>query len=216
MVATRGRTVARTAARRFALDPRLLIGLLLVAGSVAGVVGIVSTADDSVQVYAAARTLTPGQRVTADDLTAVSVRLDSAASRYVSLGALPAGGVLVGRTVASGELVPISALGTTEGSRLASLVLVVAKQLPGSLVAGTTADVWAAVPQEGGEYETARVIVSGAVIVRLIDDSSIVSGSEVTGIEVLVPRSSIARVLDVIANDAVISLVPTALPIGEG
>ena len=102
MEVTRGSTVARTAARRIALDPRLLIGLLLVAGSVAGVVGIVSAADDSVEIYAAARTLTPGQRVTADDLTVVSVRLDSATSRYLSVDSLPPAGVLVGRTIAAG------------------------------------------------------------------------------------------------------------------
>ena len=55
-------------AGRGAPDLRLVLGVLLVVGSVAGVYGIVAAADRRVTVYAAASALTPGERIDAGDL----------------------------------------------------------------------------------------------------------------------------------------------------
>ena len=61
--------------RRPFADPRLLIGLLLVAASIAATVGIVAAVDRRTQVYAAAGPLQPGQRIDASDLVARGVAL---------------------------------------------------------------------------------------------------------------------------------------------
>jgi len=101
----------------FAFDPRLAIGLLLVACSVAGVVAIVTAADTSVQVYAARDPLAPGDRITSSNLEARSVRLDVATALYLAPGDIPAAGFVVTRAVAEGELVPASAVGNVDGLR---------------------------------------------------------------------------------------------------
>ena len=203
----------RTPARAFLLDPRLLIGVALVAASVAGVVGIVAAADDSIEVLAAVEPLAPGDRVTAAQLEAHTVRLDALADRYLTADDVPAEGVVVTRPVGAGELVPIDAVGEADGVRLAPLVLSVDGGLAASVAPGTTVDVWAAEANDGGFGEPS-VVVAGAVVVRLVETRTIVTGGGVTGIEVLVPRTRIAAVLAAVANDAALSIVPGSIPLG--
>jgi SAF domain len=206
-------STVRTGKRKpFAFDPRLAIGLLLVVASVAGVVAIVSAADKSVQVYSARGPLAPGDRITPDDLEARSVRLDAAGTLYLEPGDIPDTGFVVTKPVARGELVPASAVGSVDGLRLTSVVLTMGSQLAASVQSGSVVDVWAAEEVENGHFGPPAVIVSGATVVRLIESDSIVASDEATSIEVLVPKSKIARVLEALANDDAISVVPATIP----
>ncbi|MEQ1735332.1 MAG: hypothetical protein ABL886_02735 [Rhodoglobus sp.] len=207
--------MTRTPTRAVLLDPRLVIGVLLVVGSIAGVVGIVSTADRTVEVYAAAAALSPGDRVRSGDLRVHNVRLDAATARYLVPGDIPAEGVIVTRPLSTGELIPVSAVGDVDGGRLAPLVLRVESSLAASVTAGATVDVWASRRNGDRTFVDPAVIVSGAVVVRLVESRTIVVAGDVTAIEVLVPRSRIAVVLEAIANEASISIVPTSIPLGD-
>jgi hypothetical protein len=203
-----------TAKRRtVVLDPRLLIGLALVVASIAGVVGLVSTADRTTEVLSARETLSPGDRVHADDLAVVHVRLASAAGNYLVPADVPAEGIVVVRAVGEGELVPVDAVGSADGLRLASLVLDVRGELAASVQAGAVVDVWASREQEGGGFGPPAVIASGATVVRLVESQSVVSGGETTAVEVLVATSLIARVLEAAANSDAVSIVPAAIPV---
>jgi len=197
---------------KFALDPRLLIGVLLVAASVVGVVGIVSAFDESVEVLAARDTLSPGDRVAADDLVIRSVRLDAAAGLYLEPDDVPEAGFVVTRSIAEGELVPASAIGSVDGLRLTSLVLEVGGALAASVQPAAVVDVWSSREGESGQFGPPAVIVSGAIVVRLVASEGIVSGGETTAIEVLVPKSRVARVLEAVANEDVLSIVPATVP----
>lgn len=194
-------------------DPRLLIGLLLVAASVTGVVLLISAADRTVGVLSAREPLSPGERVHRDDLVVVDVRLAQATERYLTVDDIPAEGIVVTRTIGAGELVPVGAVGRADGLRLASLVLEVGGALAASVQPGAPVDVWAARQLEGGRFGAPSVIVGGATVVRLVDSQSIVSGGETTAVEVLVPVSRVARVLDAVANADAVSLVPAAIPV---
>ncbi len=167
--------MSRSPARAFLLDPRLLIGVLLVAGSVAGVLAIVSAADDSITVLAAPAALAPGDRVGESDLEVRSVRLDSSADRYLAPGDVPAEGIVVTRAIGAGELVPVDAVGEVDGVRLAPLVLSVEGALAASVEPGASVDVWAAQAVDGGFGEPG-VVVTGALVVRLVETRTIVTG----------------------------------------
>lgn len=91
------------------LDLRLVLGVLLVLGSVLLGARVVSAADATVPVWALATDLAAGSELTAADLVAVDVRLDDAAGAYLSTAQDPAGRS-VGRAVRAGELLPRSAL----------------------------------------------------------------------------------------------------------
>lgn len=200
------------ARRRLWFDPRFAIGLLLIVASVAGVVAIVGASDSSVLVYAAREPLAPGDRVDAGDLVGTSVRLDGAERLYLVPDDLPDDGLVVTKAVAEGELVPASAVGSAAGERQTSIVLSVSGDLAASVDAGSTVDVWTARESAGGVFEAPVVIVSAATVVRLVDQQGIVVDNRSAAIEVLVPRTDVARVLEAIANDDAIAVVPASLP----
>ena len=205
---------ARVAAapRRFWFDARFGIGVALIIGSVAGVVGLVTSVDRSSEVWAARQSLVPGDLVDADDLVLRKVRLGESGALYLARDTLPADGLVMTQAVAAGELVPGSAVGAAEGVSVASLIVPVAGRLPRSVGAGSVVDVWSAQEQTAGTFGPPAVLVDSATVVRIVeDDGLIVDGAEV-GVEVLVPRNDIAPVLEAIANHSSMSLVPVSIP----
>lgn len=234
--------------RRNAPDLRLVLGVLLVVGSVAGVCGIVAAADRRVTVYAAASALTPGERIDAGDLVQRSVALDGADRLYLSVGRIPSGGMVVTQPVAKGQLLPTSAVGSAAGVRSTSLVLRLATRVSGAVVPGASIDIWAAPDpdavgavivsngpsgdrsdgaaggpagdhpgdQPGDQPDAAAptVLVSGAIVVKVLDDSGGFSVANAgSSVEVLIPRTRVARVLEAIAQKAALAAVPAGIPI---
>src|SRR6187551_566969 len=106
-MATRIDAVAGRVRRPSWRDPRLLIGLALMALAVVAVVAIVSRADTTEPFYAAAHDLAPGAALGDDDLVVVHVRVSD--GEYVPQEQSPVGRVLE-RAVGEGELIPASSL----------------------------------------------------------------------------------------------------------
>jgi flagella basal body P-ring formation protein FlgA len=199
--------------RSFWFDPRFAIGLGLVVVSVLGVLGIVASGDSSVQVFAARSALVPGDRIGAADLLVKSVRLGDLDGKYLVPADVPSGGLVVTRVVSAGELVPASAVGDRSGVRVASVVVAVQGSLPKSVAAGAVIDIWSASRADDRSYGPPSVLASSVTVVRVIAPDGMVSAKNGDSVEVLVPRSRIARVLQAIANQDAISLVPANLPV---
>ena len=203
--------------RRIALDVRLILGLLLVAASVAGVVVLVGAADARVRVYAAALPLAPRDRIDADDLVERSVALDGAEELYLRVGAVPEEGIVVAQPVAAGQLVPVAAAGSRDGERATSLVLRLAGPVSSVVETGSLVDVWGVATLEQGETGTPVVLAAEATVVRVLAEDSLVAGSAGASstVEVLVPRSRVARLLQAIARGDALAVVPSGLPLGS-
>ena len=199
--------------RRFWVDPRFAIGLALVLASVGGVFAIVSSSDTSEVVFSARGALVTGDIVTADDLVATNVRFDGASGAYLTVADVPDEGLVITRSVGAGELVPASSVGSVEGLRQASVVITVDGQLAGAVEPGATVDLWAAKELDSGVYGAPIVVVSSATVVRLVESSGLVVDDSSGTVEILVPRLNIARVLEAIANDDSLSLVPASIPV---
>jgi hypothetical protein len=126
-------------------DPRLWVGVVVVAGSVLLGARVVGAADDTVTVWAAAEELAPGATLAADDLVAVRVRFaeDTDLAAYLPTSAeLPAEATLT-RGVGAGELVPTAALGDAEDTGLLQLPIAVEpEQLAGAVSSGTRVNVY--------------------------------------------------------------------------
>lgn len=210
-------------------DPRFAIGILLVITSVAGVSALVGAANASVEVMAARGTLTPGQKVHASDLVPTSVRADRTAQLYLHESDLPAAGLVVTRTVAAGELVAHTAVGSAAGTSLTSVVVAVSAALAASTGPGSRVDLWSSqpsqdtadgaggqpgAPHDSGAYAAPTVLVSSAIVVRLVDQKNLVASTG-SSVELLIPKSDTATVLDAIANRAVLTALPVDLPAGE-
>jgi hypothetical protein len=177
------------------LDLRLVLGVLLVLGSVLVGARLVSSADATVPVWAATGDLAPGTELTADDLVAVDVRLDSTADAYLSTGTRPEGRTL-GRAVRAGELLPRSAL---EGpGELVQLALPVqAGYVPPGLQRGRLVDVYAVADPAAGATAVADGSVTAVVLKAPVQAISGRSEGVLS-----TPTSAIQVVVAVSAEDA--------------
>ncbi|MCW2792436.1 MAG: hypothetical protein JWO76_1534 [Nocardioides sp.] len=126
-------------------DPRLWIGVLIVAVSVVAGARLLGSADDTVSVWAAATDLGAGDRLAADDLVATRVRFADGGDLdgYFTVDdELPADLELT-RGVGAGELLPRGAVGSAGESRLLQVPIAVdAEQVPGSVESGSVVDVY--------------------------------------------------------------------------
>lgn len=130
------------------LDLRLVLGVLLVLGSVLLGARVVATADATVPVWSAAGDLAAGTVLTAGDLVAVDVRLDDVAGAYLATSTRPEGRTLA-RAVRDGELLPRTAL--EETAALVQLALPVqAGFVPPGLDRGQVVDVYAVADPAAG------------------------------------------------------------------
>ena len=126
-------------------DPRLWIGVAIVAISVVAGARLLAAADDSVAVWATTADLAAGAEVTGDDLEARQVRFVDGADLdlYVPADqALPADARLL-RGVGEGELLPRAALGAADDTGVLQLPISVEPTLvPDSVEAGSVVSVY--------------------------------------------------------------------------
>lgn len=150
-------TPASPAANRLAtpgwLDARLVLGVLLVLVSVVVGARVLSSADRSQTVWAAARDLAPGAQLAREDLVVVRVRLFGADTRrYISGSGAPPVGYFLRRGVGERELLPFFAL-TKPGEDVTFryvTVPVARGHLPPGLAEDSQVDVYVSPERRGG------------------------------------------------------------------
>jgi hypothetical protein len=206
---------AALAGRRRHVDARLLVGLALVAASIAAVVGIVTAADEGEDVFAAPGLLTAGQVLTLADLDVRRVALGIEGHGYLTPADMPPEGLVVTRTVGAGELVPRSAVGDARGPSATTVVVTLSTALGATVRPGDSLDLWSAPALDGGRFGAPAVIASGTQLVRTVTADGIVAGTEAGRVELLVPRREVARILHALANGDAISAIPASLAIGR-
>ncbi len=142
-------------------DPRLVVGVALLAGSVLAGSWLLSAADETVPVWAARRDLPVGVALGEADLVRSEVRFSSAAEadRYLSAEApLPAGAAVM-REIGAGELLPRAALDSAAPEQLIEVpIATTAELVPSTVRAGSVVDVWVT-PEEGSEGDSARSVL---------------------------------------------------------
>jgi hypothetical protein len=196
------------ARRRRALDPRVLIGVVLIVASALGTTALVGALTRTVVVYRAEGPILAGERVTAAQLAPATVRLGDAAGLYLS-GALPQGGLVATRAVAAGEMVPRSAVGTDVAVHSATVVVDLSSPLAAGVAVGSTVDLWSAAKTDPNENRFAPpvVLVDDAVVARVVSPTGLIAGSKEDSVELQVPRDEVAAVLAAQAGGARLAAV---------
>jgi hypothetical protein len=191
------------------LDVRLVVGIALVAASIGGVWAVVAAADRSVSVYAAATTIVAGDAVGKEDLVVQQVSLGRADDLYVAPGDLSDGAVAT-RTVLAGELVPREALSSSSGLASAPVVVTVAGELAERVEEGREVDVWTSSAGDGDDAVEAppSVLVSGALVTRIVQEERLVAGSSEVSVELSVPDGAVAVLLAATTAGDPLTLVP--------
>ncbi|WES66143.1 hypothetical protein P0L94_08705 [Microbacter sp. GSS18] len=199
---------ARAPSRPAWADVRLILGLVLIASSIAGVWLVVSASRHTEPMFAAARTLVPGDPITPADVRAVEVGLGRIAGAYLGADELD-DGLIATRTVAEGELIARAATGDSSATRTTNVVLRSAVDVPAAVGAGSVVEVWSAPLVEPGRYDVPRILLADATVVRVEhDDGSLGGGGAV--LEVVIARSDVATALAAVTDGAAISVVPAA------
>lgn len=121
------------------LDLRLVVGVLLVLGSVVLGARLVTAADRSVQVWALARDVAAGTTLADADLRPARVRLFDSAPAYLQVARSPAGRI-VSRPFRAGELLPAAALVVRPPGVIVSIP--VRQENAPSVARGQLIDVW--------------------------------------------------------------------------
>lgn len=204
--------VARRVQRPGWRDPRLGVGVLLVACSVALGAWTLGEGDGGVPVYVAREVLTPGEHLTLDALVVVSAAVPEHGFYLPADAPLPVDAVVT-RVVGGGELVPAAAVGAAADVAVRPVSVTVAGSLSSGVVAGALVDLWlTATPPAaaGSSTEPAEpVLVAGALRVAGVqDDDSLFAGAQRTAVEVLVPEDGLKPVLAALAAEGELTLVP--------
>ncbi|WP_062302722.1 SAF domain-containing protein [Demequina subtropica] len=183
-------------------DPRLVVGVLLIAIAVAGVVAVLASADRTVPVYAAAAELAPGTVLDESTVAIAHVRVGAG---YLEAPASAPWGAVLTRAVGEGELIPAGAVvdaGSYGGRRLA---VVATSPVAPEVGAGTVVDVWVT-PAGGGPSERAGESLPVASVSR--DDPGFGLGGET--VYVIVDADEVGGLLDALAHADAVAVV------GEG
>lgn len=153
-------------------DPRLWIGVVLVAASVIAGARVLGSADDSVTVWAATRDLAPGDTIREQDLTSRSVRFSDTADlgRYLRTSEPLPQDLRVVRGLGAGELVPAGALGSGDGADTVIVSLAFPPELiPTNIGTGSVIELLV-IPDDRGDDEQglaskATTVLSDVVVI---------------------------------------------------
>jgi hypothetical protein len=198
-------------------DPRLVLGLVLVAASVALGSWAVSSAGRTVAVYAAHGPLTPGDPLEAGSLRTVDVRLGAGSGNYFLADEPLPDDLVAVRVVGDGELVPRTAVGDVADLDVRSVAVPVAGALSSRVTDGAVVDVWfvpspqkpqASAPTSGPDDGAPRELARQVVVAQVAEaDGTLVTGGATT-LHVLVPSADLPAVLAALASDGKIAVVP--------
>lgn len=202
-----GATTTTRKRRGFRPDARAIIGIVLVIASVLGVLAVLTFARHTDVMLRATENLVVGEPLDTSKLEPVEVDLGQGRDAYLKQDEVPAEGAVLTRPISAGELIPRDALGAPDTDS-ATVVVSVDSGLPESATVGSFVEVWASSSSSRNTGEPPVVLVQQARILRITDDSSVVSGMGNTRVELRVPRENVAAVLGSVGNGARISIVP--------
>jgi hypothetical protein len=192
-------------------DPRLLAGIAMVAASVLLGSWAVRTAQATVPVYVTRAALVPGDRVAADDLAVVDVRLGTVnLDHYLRADQAMAQDVVAVRAVGRGELVPASAVGSAAELDLRPVSVTLERAPSGDVVPGALVDLWFTppAPDDGAAAKEPRELAGGLTVAEVTTPTGAFRASGGSAVQVLVPTSLLPAVLTALAAEGTVDVVP--------
>lgn len=188
-------------------DIRLVLGVVLIVVSVAGVWAVVSMSRQTAPVLVAAHRILPGQTVSESDFRVAQASLGESADVYLTTQDAVAAASVATRGIGAGEFVAKDAVTAAKNATTTTVTVHTTQDVPTAVREGSDVDVWAADAKQGGGFEQPQVIVPHATVGSVSRDKGVM-GSADAGVELVVPRDDVAALLAAIANDAALSVVP--------
>ncbi len=166
-------------------DPRLAVGVVLIAGSVVVGARVIAAADDTVPVWSLRNDVPAGSELTADDVIISRVHFDEAdgAERYYDGDEPVPDELVVDHDLVAGELLARSALVEPEAEAISALPLSVADGFyPPDLQPGDRVSVWVAPSDETNQRRIADAVFESVPVLQTDSASSDLSGDASTDV----------------------------------
>ena len=178
-------------------DPRLWVGVAIVAASVLVGARVLAAADETVQVWSLAVDAGSGEQLSDDDLVATRVRFADSGDleRYFAVDAELPDDLTVLRGLGAGELLPRAAIGSGDDAGTVTVSLAVTPLLvPSGVGSGAVVDVYVTGDVDGGRPRDAGVpVLAGVTVVEApqADDTFTPSGER--QVELAVPDDEVGE-----------------------
>lgn len=187
-------------------DPRLGVGVLLVAGSVALGAWTIDRASATEPVYAARADLVPGHAVTAADLVVVQANTAAPDGAYLAPGTDVDGMVLT--SVEAGQLVPAGAVAPQATLDRRPVVVEVGGSLPSSVAVGAVVELWVTAPASGENVPQPLLVADRLEVSEVAADATVLGAGRTTSVELLAPPDVVPDVLAARALGGELVVVP--------
>jgi len=187
---------------RLYLNPRYLLGLILILASFSSAYLISKSSDRMITVWGANVDLAPGEMIEADDLKVIRVRLPDNAAQYLD-SKTDLIGTTVLRAIGSSELIPSFALTSEIDLSLARVPISIARELaPIELRNGSLVDIYG-IPNRANQFSqdsnpSSRLLLSN-IAIDSVDASSRELGGRI-GMTVLVPQARVEAIVSAISK----------------
>jgi hypothetical protein len=187
---------------RLYLNPRYLLGLILILASFSSAYLISKSSDRMIMVWGANVDLAPGEMIEADDLKVIRVRLPDNAAQYLD-SKTDLIGTTVLRAIGSSELIPSFALTSEIDLSLARVPISIAREwAPIELRNGSLVDIYG-IPNRANQFSqdsnpSSRLLISN-IAIDSVDASSRELGGRI-GMTVLVPQARVEAIVSAISK----------------
>ncbi len=183
-------------------DPRLMIGVALVAIAIFGTASVVTRADRTEPYYSARHTLTPGTVLQLSDVVVTHVRVGS--GTYVPATAAPWGEVVT-RVIGAGEMIPEASLAAADEYSLRPVAVTTGSPLAEAIESGAVVDVW--VTRDGPAGPGSMLVAAGVVVDQVDRDSGAFSAHSGETVYVLIPSADVGDLLAALAQADEVAVV---------
>lgn len=199
--------VPRRLGRPSWLDPRLVLGLLLVVGCALVGAKVLRASQQTIAVWKVERSLSAGTVLTESDLVRTDLHLADVSGAYVGADQAVAGMVL-GRAVEAGELLPVAAVQSDQKpGRLMNLGVPVGNMPPG-VRHGSTIDVYLV---RGSRSASGTVTTQRVATAVTVQDVIAPSGGGLSGAGHA--NHQVVLLLDPATADTLVKQLPTGEPL---
>jgi hypothetical protein len=183
----------------------MILGLLLIAISVAGVWLVIEANNRTEEFLVAAKPASSGSVITDSSFRVVRMNLGESAQLYLKPGDLEAGNYLL-NTMEVGQLVALGSVASAILDARQPVVIASTMPLPQGVGVGDFVDIWVSESQEGGSFAAPMTLVLDAEIVDVAEASGVMA-DEQPRVQVLVPVESVSPILDAVASKDALSMI---------
>ncbi|TLK51223.1 MULTISPECIES: hypothetical protein [Glutamicibacter] len=195
-------------------EPRLLLGLLLVAAAVTGTVVLVNSMDERTAVYVAKQDITLGEPLGEENLEVAHVQLGDSMQHYVPAEAQHLQDARANTFIGSGQLIAQDFVTRSELGSRRPINIDLPVDLSPAITPGSRVDVWIAQREPGtASYGTPELLANLVEVSARTERAAGLVGQSAVNLELLVEPAYLEPLLQALANESRIIVVYN--PAGE-